>query len=195
MTRFFRGFICEIWPSRRVYNTKPQKNLVIFVAHRHPGPLLPKHLAKFKRPGVIWPCMHDIVQISTHILPLWRDNSIAKEWSLKVCSPGRVVGHTSFCAKMDLAKGIYWIWYRTCPPQMWDMYQNVEYWFYTALKVPPGDLAVQCPCFLVFNSNGWADFLSNLVLPFGVLSPGFAQSRQYRVKFGGNMKVLRWHSK
>ena len=37
------------------------------------------------------------------------------------------------------------------------MYQNVE---------PPGNMAVQCPCFLVLNSNGWADFLSNPVLPF-----------------------------
>ncbi len=26
-------------------------------------------------------------------------------------------------------------------------------------------------------------------------TPGFAQPRQSRVKFGGNMKVLRWHSK
>ncbi len=27
-------------------------------------------------------------------------------------------------------------------------------------------MAVQCHCFLVLNSNGWADFLSNPVLPF-----------------------------
>ena len=49
---------------------------------------------------------------------------------------------------------------------MWNMYQRVEYWFYTALKVPLGDMAVLCPCFLVLNSNGWADFLSKPVLPF-----------------------------
>ena len=34
------------------------------------------------------------------------------------------------------------------------------------LKVPTGDMAIQCLCFLVLNSNGWADFLSNPVLPF-----------------------------
>ena len=28
-------------------------------------------------------------------------------------------------------------------------------------------MAVQCPCFLVLDSNRWADFLSNLLLPFG----------------------------
>ncbi len=28
------------------------------------------------------------------------------------------------------------------------------------------DMAVQCPYFLVLNSNGWADFLSYPVLPF-----------------------------
>ncbi len=33
-------------------NIMPRKNLVIFVAHRHPGPLSPNHLAKFKRPRV-----------------------------------------------------------------------------------------------------------------------------------------------
>ena len=44
MTRFFRGFICEIWPSWRVYRR---------VARRHPGPLSPNHLAKFKRPHVL----------------------------------------------------------------------------------------------------------------------------------------------
>ncbi len=27
------------------------------------------------------------------------------------------------------------------------------------------------------------------------ISPGFAQPRRYQVKFGSNMKVLRWHSK
>ncbi len=31
---------------------KATKNLFIFVAHRHPGPLTPNHLAKFKRPRV-----------------------------------------------------------------------------------------------------------------------------------------------
>ena len=34
------------------------------------------------------------------------------------------------------------------------------------VKVPPGDMAVQFPCFLVLNINGWNDFLSNPVLPF-----------------------------
>ena len=34
------------------------------------------------------------------------------------------------------------------------------------VKAPPGDMAVQYPCFLVLNSNGWADFLPNSVLPF-----------------------------
>ena len=38
------------------------------------------------------------------------------------------------------------------------------------VKVPPGDMAVQCPCFLVLNSNGWADFLPNPVLPFDTLN-------------------------
>ncbi len=33
---------------------KPRKNLVIFVAHRHPGPLSPNHLAKLKRPRVMY---------------------------------------------------------------------------------------------------------------------------------------------
>ncbi len=36
---------------------KPRKNLVIFVAHRHPGPLLPNHLPKFK-----WPRVTNIIQ-------------------------------------------------------------------------------------------------------------------------------------
>ncbi len=27
------------------------------------------------------------------------------------------------------------------------------------------------------------------------ITPGFTQPRQYWVKFGGNLKVLRWHSK
>ena len=86
-------------------------------------------------------------------------------------------------------KGKYWIWYGICPSWMWDMYHNVGYWFYTAsmyqtvctmhtqgvtLKVPPGDMAVQCPCFLVWNSNGWADFVSNLVLPFLFLVDGLS---------------------
>ena len=29
-----------------------------------------------------------------------------------------------------------------------------------------GDIAVECPCFLILDSNGWADFLSNPVLAF-----------------------------
>ncbi len=48
------------------------------------------------------------------------------------------------------------------------------------LKVPPGDMAVQCPCFLVLNTNGWADFLSNPVLPFaGELFPGVPWQIEY----------------
>ncbi len=31
------------------------------------------------------------------------------------------------------------------------------------VKAPLGDMAVQFPCFLVLNSNGWADLLSNPV--------------------------------
>ena len=42
--------------------------------------------------------------------------------------------------------------------RMW----NIDF----TVKVPPRDIAAQCPCFLVLNSNGWADFLSNPVLPF-----------------------------
>ncbi len=38
------------------------------------------------------------------------------------------------------------------------------------VKVPSRDMAVRCPCFLVLNSNGWADFLSNPVLPFVVVT-------------------------
>ncbi len=41
-----------------------------------------------------------------------------------------------------------------------------KYHGWLLVKVPLGDMAVQCPCFLVLNSNGWADFLSNPVLPF-----------------------------
>ena len=32
----------------------PQKNLFIFVAHRHPGPKSPNHLANFKRPTLLY---------------------------------------------------------------------------------------------------------------------------------------------
>ena len=43
-------------------------------------------------------------------------------------------------------------WTRTC---------NID-----TVKVPPRDMALQSPCLLVLNSNGWADFLSNPILPF-----------------------------
>ncbi len=35
-------------------------------------------------------------------------------------------------------------------------------------KVLAKDMAVQSPCMLVLSSNRWADFLSNLVLPFSL---------------------------
>ena len=35
-----------------------------------------------------------------------------------------------------------------------------------SIKLQPGELAVECPCLLVSNSKGWADFLSNPVLLF-----------------------------
>ena len=58
-------------------------------------------------------------------------------------------------------KGQYWIWYGICPPWMWEMYQNLEYWFYMPTQgdtviVQPRDMAVKPPCLLVLSSNGWA---------------------------------------
>ncbi len=57
-----------------ISHLKPRKNLVIFVAHRHPGPLSPNHLAKFKWPRIIqeWQCLaHYIFFQIIHIEQKW----------------------------------------------------------------------------------------------------------------------------
>ena len=58
INRFFAALNMRYGPPAvsirqgHITHIKPRKNLVIFVAHRHPGPLWPNHLAKFKRPRV-----------------------------------------------------------------------------------------------------------------------------------------------
>ncbi len=53
------------------------------------------------------------------------------------------------------------IWKLQCTALMYSVDQDIM-----SVKVPPGDMAVQCPLFPVLNSNGWAAFLSNPVLSF-----------------------------
>ncbi len=88
ITRFFPGFICEIWPSWRVYisHIKPRKNLVIFVAHRHPGPLSPNHLAKFKRPRVLNTIKCKISWAHSLLLVWWTyrpKNGLGWKWTIQ----------------------------------------------------------------------------------------------------------------
>ncbi len=57
----WNGDMCKYNSPTRTSCGSPLQSIQIFVAHRHPGPLLPDHLAKFKRPQVlpllkeIWP--------------------------------------------------------------------------------------------------------------------------------------------
>ncbi len=43
-------------------------------------------------------------------------------------------------------------------------------------------MAVQCPCFLVLNSNGRADFVSDPALPYNPVLSLLSESRCYTVQ-------------